>query len=383
VTAEDELGAVIRLPAAGSEEVGSARLRKALEERDVEAIGRALRHDVVVVPLVLDEASGTHQIQVVGTPAQGDTPAMVELCLFSSSAACSRFLAEAPERSFTLRRGSDLAPFLAEHHASITRVAFDPAEPHAMAASPEDVLAALEPREDDDDVAWLLEQDAGNPDAPLSDRVPERTLADGLEGMDVVGLEIPLPAAWVTLDLTDPTRMRTHVDGLVDRQLDGLEVSPALRADLTRWLTVLCERASQARASSMAFLVERTENEALALTLTMYWHSLGPAIGSPSHLEPVAQRLARLDDGGTVLRAETAAGPLVRHERVTRGGEELGVEAQQVLVIDYWLERPDGLGLATASFSTPHVNLAEHVRTLTDALVLEGGWVLEPSTPPS
>lgn len=376
MTTPDEPTEILHLPAAGSEEVGSARLREALVARDVEAIGRALRHDVVVLPLLYDEASGEAQVQVIGTP--GAEPPQVELCLFSSSAAYARFIADSPDRSFALRRGSELAPFLAQHHEALARVAFDPADPHAMAASPADVLAILEPREDDDEVAWLLEGDAGNPDAPLTDRVPERTAADGLEGMAVVGLEVPLAGAWLTLDLTRPQELSQQIRKLVDRQLTGLPAAPVLRAELTTWLTTVCERAAHARARSMAFLVERTEREAMALTMTMYWHELGPAVGEDSHLEPVARRLAALDDGGTVLRAETAAGPLVRHERIRRGGEELGVDAHEVLVVDYWLERPDGRGLALVSFSTPHTGIAEHVRTLTDALLLEGAWVLEP-----
>lgn len=372
----DEPTEILHLPAAGSDEVGSARLRDALVARDVEAIGRALRHDVVVLPLLYDEASGEAQVQVISTPEAGRP--QIELCLFSSSAAYARFIADSPDRSFALWRGSDLAPFLAQHREALARVAFDPAEPHAMAASPEDVLAILEPRKDDDVVAWLLEGDAGNPDAPLTDRVPERSAEDGLEGMTVVGLEIPLAGAWLTLDLARPDRLARQIRKLVDRQLAGLSAGPMLRTELTTWLTTVCERAAQARARSMAFLVERTGREALALTMTMYWHELGPAVGKESHLEPVARRLAALDDGGAVLRAETGAGPLVRHERIRRGGEELGIETHEVLVIDYWLERPDGRGLAVASFSTPHTGIAEQVRTLADALVLEGSWVLEP-----
>ncbi|NLF04478.1 MAG: hypothetical protein GX593_05680 [Actinomycetales bacterium] len=378
MTGSDQPTEILHLPAAGSEDVGSARLRAALAARDISAIGRALRHDVVILPLLHDDATGQTQVQVIGFPAEGSTPAGVELCLFSSSAAYARFIGDSPDRSFALRRGSDLAPFLAQHHAVLARVAFDPAEPHAMTASPEDVLAILEPQPDDDDVAWLTEGDEGNPDAPLTGRVPERTLADGLEGMAVVGLEVPLPGEWVTLDLAKPRKLAKQISKLVDRQLKGLAPAPVLRDELTRWLTTVCERAAQARARTMAFLVQRSDDDALALTMTMYWHDLGPAVGEPSHLEPLARRLAGLDDGGTVLRADTAAGPLVRHERVLHGGEELGIAKQPVLVLDYWLERPDGNGLALVSFSTPHVALTEHVRTLTDALILEGGWVLEP-----
>src|SRR5690606_37038740 len=114
--------------------------------------------------------------------------------------------------------------------------------------------------------------DVGNPDAPLTDRVPERNAKDGLEGLTVVGLEIPLAGAWLTLDLARPDQLARQIRKLVDRQLAGLSAGPMLRTELTTWLTTVCERAAQVRARSMAFLVERTEREALALSMTMYWH---------------------------------------------------------------------------------------------------------------
>ena len=154
------------LPSAGSEHVGSTRLRAALVARDVEAIGRALRMDVVVVPLLRDPDTADAQIQVIGVPGEEPGTQALELHLFSSSAAYARFILDAPQRSFSLQRGEALATFLAANHAALDRVVFDGAEDHAMAASPADVLAALEPQPGDDDVAWLLGDAAAPSPAP-------------------------------------------------------------------------------------------------------------------------------------------------------------------------------------------------------------------------
>ncbi len=48
-------------------------------------------------------------------------------------------------------------------------------------------------------------------------------------------------------------------------------------------------------------------------------------------------------------------------------------------VIDYWLQFPDGRGLCLVSFSTPHVDQLDAVRTLSDAVVLAAAWQLAPS----
>ncbi len=147
----------IEMTAREAEAAGSSRLRDALVARDVEAIGRALRHDVVVLPLLVDPATGDQQIQVVGIPGDGPDPVGLQLCLFSSGAAYERFIGDAPQRAFALVRGDAVRDALRTHGAALTQVAFDPADDHAMAANPADVLAVLEPQPGDDDVAWLLD----------------------------------------------------------------------------------------------------------------------------------------------------------------------------------------------------------------------------------
>jgi hypothetical protein len=132
------------IPVAALPEVGSERPAAALEAQDVPAIGQALRHDVVVVP-ILRPADGEAQNRVFEAPEGSARP--YELCLFSSAQTLAEHLTpDAPDREFALRRGTTLVPFLVQHAEAIERVAFDPAGPHPMAATPEDVLLVLVPQ---------------------------------------------------------------------------------------------------------------------------------------------------------------------------------------------------------------------------------------------
>ncbi len=145
----------------GERELGSPRLAAALEAADADAIGRALRHDVVIIPLL--RAGDELQVRVFRQqqPAATDDEAPdairshgYDLAVFSSVPALAAFIADDPNRDFDVQRGTVLAPFLRDNRALIERVVFDPAGPNPVAASTDAVLAALVPRDDDDHAAW-------------------------------------------------------------------------------------------------------------------------------------------------------------------------------------------------------------------------------------
>ena len=133
--------------------VGSARLAAALAAGDADAIGRALRLDVVIVPLTRG-ADGSAQIRVFQPAGAG-----YQLALFSSVPALAAFLAGDANREFDVQRGAALAPFLREHRELISQVVFDPAEPRAVAAPTDAVLEALLPGDEDDLVEWVAGTD--------------------------------------------------------------------------------------------------------------------------------------------------------------------------------------------------------------------------------
>jgi hypothetical protein len=369
------------IPVAALPDVGSGRLAEALATQDVAAIAQALRHDFVVVPIVRP-ADGETQNRVFAAPEGSARP--YELCLFSSAHTLAAFLGDAPDREFALRRGSTLVPFLQRHADAIERVVFDPAGPHPMAATPEDVLLALEPQPGDDDVAWVTGGDGGSGPAAV---VPlEGPDDDGDEpgsarpGERAVGFDVRLPEQWAVIQLDDAETRQRQVRELVRRQTKVLgDRGARLRRDMREWLERTGSEATTAGGKLLAFLLQRDEKAALALSLVLYWHHLGPEFGGP-HLTHIGEKIrAGLGPDDELVGSQTAAGPFLRHSRLTRGAAELEADAYPLLVIDYWLAAPDRRGTVQLSFSTPHVDAREAITLLTDNVMLATGWVLEES----
>lgn len=347
------------LTVAPSTDVGSERLAAALAAMDITAVGRALRQDYVIVPLMRN-AEGETQTRVVAAD-DPDGERAWELCVFSSTQSYSDFLAGSPEREFAIQSGKTVGTLIDRYRHLLRRVVFDPAGPHPVKASADDVLAALEPDPSDDEVAWITSPDGS----------PEHGIRPGER---VVGLDLALTDDWTTIDLVDSRRMAKDVSALVKRQLQGIPQAPVLRGQLTAWLTSTARVATAAGGQEMAFLTRRTETAAAAVSLTKYWHDRG---AEGDHLDELAAKLqADLGEGDQLARAATAAGPFVRHVHRRMGPPELA--ARPIVVIDYWLEFPDHRGVCLVSFSTPHQDAFQAIALLTDNVILAAMWELEP-----
>ena len=350
------------VPVAPSTDVGSERLAAALAAIDVPAIGRALRHDYVIVPLMRGPQGEAQTRVIEATDPEGEHRWV--LCVFSSTRAFADFVGDSPEREFGLRSGASLAPFMEQYAGLLRRVAFDPAGPHPVQASVDDVLAALAAA-DDDTVAWITSEGA-------SEGTPEYGIRPGEL---LVGLTLPLGEDWSVIDLLDPTRIAKDAEALVAAQLRGIPNAPVLRGQLTSWLTTTARRATAGGGRLMAYLTRRTDDAAAALSVTQYWHDRG---AEGRHLDEQEARLGENLTGAELVRGETAAGPFLRHTHRTMGPPELG--GRQVFVIDYWLEFPDRRGLCLLSFSTPHGDALDAIRRLTDGVVLSARWELAPDS---
>jgi hypothetical protein len=369
------------VPVDPSTDVGSAALAAALATGDVDAIGRALRHDYVVVPLMRTEAGQT-QTRVFAPDPPGAKP--YELCLFSSVATFAAFIGDSGDRELALQRGPSLGPFLAHYSDVLDCVRFDPAGPHPLQASVADVLAVLVPRSGDDDVAWIAEgADAVGFDAIAPAAVAPDLLVGARTPVRAVGFDLRLPRQWFVIDLVDLRVRDKQISQLVRKQLRVLgDRGVVLRRDVEGWLRTTAVRAASSGGQLLAFLLQRNETAALALSLVLYWHELGPSLPGDSHLDRVMISLrSRMSPEDELVGADTAAGPLVRHSHIERGADEVGGGGLPMLVLDYWLERPDGGGLVLLSFSTPHLDAREAIVLLTDTLVLHGAWVVDEETP--
>jgi hypothetical protein len=345
-------------------DVGSARLAAALEAGDWQAIGQALRHDYVVLPLIDTDDGETQNRVFPSNDASGKKP--YALALFSSTSALELFLGDDDRRQFALVRGPGLEPFLRQHHDVLHRVHFDPAGPHPGSADVDDVLRALEPRLLDDEVAWASAQPSA------ADAVPAVAPGDR-----AIAIDTPLGPDWAVVDVTDAAVRAQQVRRLLDEQLGGF-LNRKLRADFEAWFTRASELALGAGGRFLAFLVRRSDKAAAAVNLALYWHELGPAIGDASHLERMTERLrGELAADDELVGAETPAGPFIRHTRLRRAAAELEGADRELLVVDYWLAFPDGRGLAQYSFSSPHVEQREALLLLFDNIVVRARWVME------
>ena len=340
-------------------DVGSLQLADALASRDPDEIGRALRDGWVVLP-VRRSADGPAEVRLFSADDDSRRPGW-ELTLFSSVATLAAFLAHDPEREFDFVRAATLTDFLERGRGIIARVVLDPAGPHPVAASPDDVLAVLSQH-----------------GAPSTAEEPPRGLARDDRVLD---LDLPLGDDWFRIDLTDEASRSHRLTELVDRQLAGLNAGPTLRVQLLQWLRRLTSAAAGGSGRETAFLLRRTESAALALSVTRYWQSLGAGLQRTSHLDTVADRVReKLGAEDELIAATTPAARLLRHTRVVQSSADLKTERMPLLAVDYWLELPDGLGLCLVSFSTPHTDLRDVILTLTDEIVLESAWVVAATT---
>jgi hypothetical protein len=341
-------------------DVGSERLTAALASVDVPAIGQALRHDYVIVPLIeVDGGDAQYRVYRTDEP-EGDKA--FDFGIFSSTEALARFLSDDPAKRFEVVKGSGLGGFLRAQQHLIKYVRFDPAGPHPVRATVEDVLWSLEPRLLDDEVAWAAA--GGMPEAAQP-------------GDRAIAIDTPLSTDWAVIDVTDADVRAQQVRALLDAQLGGF-LNRKLRADFEAWFTRASELALGAGGRFLAFLVRRSDKAAAAVNLALYWHELGPAIGDASHLERMTERLrGELAADDELVGAETPAGPFIRHTRLRRAAAELEGADRELLVVDYWLAFPDGRGLAQYSFSSPHVEQREALLLLFDNIVVRARWVME------
>jgi hypothetical protein len=178
------------------------------------------------------------------------------------------------------------------------------------------------------------------------------------------GLGLLLPSSWWSIDLRDEASRRRSVAQLVEAQLGRADAEAALRRDLRTRLGRATDDAAAAGGRIMAISLMRVEGVPVPATLTVY--------RVPGALDEAG--LALLDD---VLRdgdhdsldvGEGPAGTVVRRVRRRRGDAELGADAIEQLLVDYWVDPRDGHGMVSLVFSSPLVQLAPALLELFDTV---------------
>lgn len=349
-----------------------AALGEALAAGDRAAALAAIHDGPVLVPH-LEREDGTPQVRVF--PAPDGSAAPYELCLFSSARTLEAFLGEDPGREFTLRQRDSLAPFLRRHGATLARVVVDPAGPHPMTATVDEVVAALDAAPPADDPTGLFDETGSG---ISGEALHALGTVDDPGGYRGIGLELNLPEHWAVIELDEPEKRERQVRDIVKQQTATLgDRSAPLRRDLREKLLETAEKAESAGGKVMAYLLLPGKEATLALNLTLYWHDLGPEAGSSSHLQRIQSRIeGELGPEDALTRTETLSGPFLRHVRLGRGNEEVGGQDLPLLLVDYWAEAPGRQSVARLSFSTPHVGIRDEMLRLTDKVLFSTEWIL-------
>jgi hypothetical protein len=317
--------------------IGSERLALALANHDALGVGQALRHDYVVVPLTREGEGDTKLLVTAFTDDDGTQ--RFELPLFSSAQTLALFRGDEQNTEFAVRLGSTLVTVLEQNSAVLDRVRFDPAGPHPMTASAADVLASLQPRLGDDDVAWAASSG--------SSIELEQILSAGQA--HPVAIDIRLPVDWQQVDLEQPEIEHTA------QHFYPRRFAKSNRLGMERFISLVLAAATKVHARFLAVTVVPMDGEPLGVALSTNWHEIGPAIGDVPHLDRMAERLG--GDAGT--------SPSGRYVRVT-GDRPL---------VEYWLEFPDQRGLATIAFSMSSGTASPALLEMTDRIAESATWV--------
>lgn len=199
------------------------------------------------------------------------------------------------------------------------------------------------------------------------------------------GVELTLPAAWSTLDLTDAERLRRDVSALVRKRIGRADERAAHRARLRASLLEQAEAAALRGGWLQGYLTIDLGAAPLSAALTAY--QLPAPTGG---LDGLVERVAEARPGAQVDRGEGSFGPFVRAVRLLdepvpaglvddlagavddepRVGAQAGpsgIGPVPVLAADYWCDPGHGV-LVALSFSTPTTVLAGELLGLFDAV---------------
>lgn len=204
-----------------------------------------------------------------------------------------------------------------------------------------------------------------------------------LGGARVVDVRVLLPQDWWRIPLQPPQARERSVDRLVQRQFAGIDNQPQLRAETRRELLRQAEAVADVDGRLLALSLQQVQGVPVPASLTLHWITMPtdpatmPADGEllrdlQLELQPAAG--AEPGPGFSLDIARVPAGTVLR--RVYTGTmDREGIEPAPSLVADYWVERPDGTGLAYLTFASPLLALRDTLLELFDSIVSVVRWV--------
>ncbi len=340
-------------------EVGSSALATAVTQQDLPSVLEALAWDLALVPVrVVDGA-----VRPVAL-ASPDDDGLV-LPVFSSAQAVSHSVLR--DEFFVARLGAALVDTAATHREELRTLLIDEGSPASFSLKVAFLAAVL------DDFA----QEASDED------VEANGLGDLPSFEGATSLDLNLPEHWAHLDLSaSDDRLKARIREVVKAQTRTLSDAGALlRQDMRSWLLRAAIQARAADGRDFAVLLARSSQAATALSVVNYWHAAPPGLRT-GLLEAITNQVVEAKESSDELVLIDRPGDRVlRRLRHSRGASELGAQEMPLLLVDYWLPTPDDTAVAHVAFSTPHVELADPILALSDAIVLSATWARK--DPPS
>jgi hypothetical protein len=195
-----------------------------------------------------------------------------------------------------------------------------------------------------------------------------------VESGRVVDVRVALPADWWVIPLLDPAERQHAEHALVARQLHGRPDDDPLRAALIDALTAQTGAAAAAGARLLALGLQHAEGVPIPASLVLHWwedipnaegallNDLEDSLRPEPGTEPsgFSLDLAKLPSGRALRRVTVEAAT--------------GDDNPESLVVDYWVERPDG-GLVHLAFASPILPLRDALLSLFDAVAGALRWV--------
>ncbi|WP_105975577.1 hypothetical protein [Streptomyces geranii] len=194
--------------------------------------------------------------------------------------------------------------------------------------------------------------------------------------------QLLLPEGWFRVHI-DPERRDRSVDALVERQFNGIDNAPQIKAQVRQELIDQATKAFEEGGVELYLSLQQAGPLTVPASLLIAL-GLPPQGGRLPALDDIAGRLAAEGNAGReVSVVELAAGPAlrVREEYDPARDRPPTAEAQKEadyalpsVTLDYQVQVPGAEALLLLTFSTPLVQIADAMVDLFDAVAGSLSW---------
>lgn len=208
------------------------------------------------------------------------------------------------------------------------------------------------------------------------------TLTPQSDPMPPADYQLLLPEGWFRVHI-DPERRERSVDALVERQFNGIDNAPQIKAQVRQELIDQATKAFDEGGIELYLSLQQAGPLTVPASLLIAL-GLPPQGGRLPALDDIAGRLAAEgNDSREVSVVELAAGPALRvREEYTPSRDrpptpETQKEADYALpsvTLDYQVQVPRAQAILLLTFSTPLVQIADAMVDLFDAVAGSLSW---------